>query len=385
MSPHASPMRESPIRDVLYAPPRTPLAVVRERRAQGPRGPRLLDQVRIAIRARHHSPRTEKAYVGWIRRYILFHGKHHPQDLGAAEIAAFLSHLATRGRVSASTQNQALSSLLFLYREVLRSGVAGLGEIVRAKRPVRLPTVLTRAEVEALLAHMSGVPRLVAALLYGGGLRLLEALQLRVKDVNLERYEILVRDGKGQKDRVTMVPELVKEPLRAHLTRVRSQHESDLARGLGCAPMPAALARKYPAAEREWGWQWVFPAARFYRDAATGKRHRHHLHESVIQKAVREAALRARISRPASPHALRHSFATHLLEAGYDIRTIQELRGHSDVTTTMIYTHVLNRGGHGVRSPFDSLPRASLMSPPTEPWRQVSGYPGGRSRRIRET
>jgi integron integrase len=321
--------------------------------APAPPPRRLLDQVHDAIRARHYSRRTERAYAGWIRRFVLFHGKRHPEEMGEPEVTAFLSHLATRRRVSASTQNQALSALLFLYRVVLRRDLAWLDELVRAKRPARVPTVLSRSEVAALLAELDGVVRLVASLLYGAGLRLLEAMRLRVKDVDFERGEITVRDGKGRKDRVTLLPAAAREPLRRHLEQVRRQHERDAARGRGCVALPDALARKYPGAAGEWGWQWVFPATSHYRDRETGQLRRHHLHESVIQRAVKEAARRARLTKPATCHTLRHSFATHLLEAGYDIRTIQELLGHADVSTTMIYTHVLNRGGRGVRSPLD--------------------------------
>ena len=315
--------------------------------------PRLLDRVRAAIRVKHYSRRTEKAYVGWIRRFVLFHGKRHPATLGAAEVTAFLSHLAVQRRVSASTQNQALCALLFLYREVLEMDLPWLDGLVRAKRPQRVPVVLDRAEVRALLAHLQGTPWLVASLLYGAGLRLLEAMRLRVKDVDFQRREIVVRDGKGAKDRRTLLPGSVRRPLAEHLRRVRRQHVADLAAGRGEAPLPVSLARKYPAAGREWGWQWVFPATRHYRDPVTGRRRRHHLHESVVQRAVKRAAREAGLVKPATCHTLRHSFATHLLEAGYDIRTIQELLGHRDVSTTMIYTHVLNRGGRGVRSPLD--------------------------------
>jgi integron integrase len=319
--------------------------------APGP--PRLLDRVRAAIRLRHYSPRTEKAYAGWIRRFILFHGKRHPSEMGEAEISRFLSHLAVARKVSASTQNQALSALLFLYRDVLGRELPWMDGIVRAKRPLRLPVVLTRDEVAALLRGMSGVEHLMASLLYGGGLRLLECCRLRVKDLDLARCEITIREGKGGKDRVTLLPTRLVATLSAHLERVKAQHERDLASGLGSIELPLALDRKYPRAAFEWGWQWVFPATRFYLDQESGRRRRHHLHESVLQRAVREAAIRARLSRPATCHALRHSFATHLLENGYDIRTIQELLGHRDVSTTMIYTHVLNRGGRGVRSPLD--------------------------------
>lgn len=314
---------------------------------------RLLDQVHDAIRARHYSRRTERAYAGWIRRFVLFHGKRHPEEMGEPEVTAFLSHLATHRRVSASTQNQALSALLFLYRVVLRRDLAWLDELVRAKRPARVPTVLSRSEVAALLAELDGTVRLVASLLYGAGLRLLEAMRLRVKDVDFARNEITVRDGKGRKDRVTLLPAAAREPLRRHLELVRRQYERDAARDRNCVALPDALARKYPGAAGEWGWQWVFPATSHYRDRETGQLRRHHLHESVIQRAVKEAARRARLTKPATCHTLRHSFATHLLEAGYDIRTIQELLGHADVSTTMIYTHVLNRGGRGVRSPLD--------------------------------
>jgi integron integrase len=314
---------------------------------------RLLDQVHDAISARHYSRRTGRAYAGWIRRFVLYHGKRHPEEMGEPEVTAFLSHLATHRRVSASTQNQALSALLFLYRVVLRRELAWLDELVRAKRPVRVPTVLSRSEVGALLSELDGTVRLVASLLYGSGLRLLEAMRLRVKDVDFERNEITVRDGKGRKDRVALLPAATREPLRRHLEQVRRQHARDAARGRGSVALPDALATKYPAAANEWGWQWVFPATSHYRDPQTGQLRRHHLHESVIQRAVKEAARRARLTKPATCHTLRHSFATHLLESGYDIRTIQELLGHADVSTTMIYTHVLNRGPRGVKSPLD--------------------------------
>jgi integron integrase len=325
---------------------------VAERPYEAPK-PRLLDDVRAALRSRHYSPRPRRRTSIWIRRYVLFHGKRHPATMGAPEITAFLTHLAVDGRVSASTQNQALSALLFLHGAVLGAPPERLEGLVRARRPARLPVVLTRREVATLMAEMHGVPKLMAALLYGAGLRLMECCQLRVKDVELDRLELTVRDGKGRRDRVTMLPERLRAPLREHLARVRRLHEADVAAGRGSVALPDAIARKYPRAPREWGWQWVFPAARLYRDRETGERRRHHLHESVVQRAVREAALRARFAKPASCHSLRHSFATHLLESGYDIRTIQELLGHRDVTTTMIYTHVLNRGGRGVRSPLD--------------------------------
>ena len=316
--------------------------------------PRLLDRVRAAIRTRHYSRRTEEAYVSWIRRFIVFHGKRHPRELGEPEVTAFLSSLADR-RVSASTQNQALSAVLFLYEDVLGRRLAWMDQIVRAKRPVRLPVVLSREEVVALLSRLHGTVWLMASLMYGAGLRLLECVELRVKDINFDRGELTLRDGKGGKDRVTMVPATLKEALRDHLRRVKAQHEEDLRAGRGGVALPGVLRLKYPNAPFEWGWHWVFPATRFYVDEETGERRRHHLHESVLQRAVKDAVRAAGIPRPATCHSLRHSFATHLLEAGYDIRTIQELLGHRDVSTTMIYTHVLNQGGRGVRSPLDQL------------------------------
>jgi len=317
--------------------------------------PRLLDQVHIAIRARHFSWRTEKAYIRWIKRFIHFHGKRHPIELGEAEVTAFLSALATRDRVSSSTQNQALSAIIFLYRAVLGKDLQWLDGIVRAKRAVRLPIVLTRDEVRAILGELRGTPWLMVSLMYGAGLRLLECARLRIKDVDFGRGEITVRDGKGGKDRRTMLPVALKGALAAHIERVRRLHERDLRRRLGSVALPDGIERKYPRAPWEWGWQWVFPATRLYRDSRTGRYQRHHLHETVVQRAMKDAVRRTGIAKPASCHTLRHSFATHLLEAGYDIRTIQELLGHSDVSTTMIYTHVLNKGGQGVRSPLDGV------------------------------
>jgi integron integrase len=314
--------------------------------------PRFLDQVRQAIRARHYSPRTEKAYVRWTVRFIVFHGKRHPREMGGPEIERFLTDLATRGRVSASTQNQALSALLFLYQEVLHCRLDELRGIVRAKRPARLPVVVSRDEVAALLGHLHGTTWLMASLLYGSGHRLLECCRLRVKDLDFQRCAITVRDGKGQKDRVTVLPVRLKDPLAAHVERVRIQHQADLRRGAGNVELPNALRAKYPRAPWEWCWQWVFPASRSYV-TNTGERRRHHLHESVLQRAVKDAVRAAGIPKPASPHSLRHSFATILLENGYDIRTIQELLGHADVSTTMIYTHLIHRGALGVRSPLD--------------------------------
>jgi integron integrase len=315
--------------------------------------PRLLDRVRQALRARHYSPRTEKAYVSWIRRYIFFHGKRHPDQMGSAEVTAFLSSLASRGRVTASTQNQAFSALLFLYRDVLGRELTGLAASTRAKPAVRVPLVLTPEEVTAVLQHLHGVVWLMASLMYGAGLRLLECCHLRIKDLDFARGELTVRDGKGRKDRVTILPSSLEKPLRAHLDSVIRQHEADLRAGMGSVALPAALGRKYPRAAWSQGWQWVFPATRFYRDPATGLRRRHHLHETVVQRAFVGAVQAARLAKPATCHTLRHSFATHLLEGGYDIRTIQELLGHSDVSTTMIYTHALNRGARGVKSPLD--------------------------------
>ena len=311
--------------------------------------------MREAIRLRHYSIRTEDTYVHWVRRFILFHQKRHPLDLGALEVAAFLSHLATERSVGASTQNQAKSALLFLYRVVLGISLPWLNEIVAAKDTRRLPVVLTPSEVRALLHELNGATGLLASLLYGTGMRLLEGLRLRVKDVGFERREILVRDGKGGKDRVTVLPENLILPLQDQIARAKVRHDRDLAEGCGEVWLPDALAVKFPRAPRAWGWQWVFPSAALSVDPRTGVRRRHHLNEASVQKAVSGAARRAAIVKPCSPHVLRHSFATHMLQAGYDIRTVQELLGHTDVTTTMIYTHVLNRGGRGVRSPFDQI------------------------------
>ncbi len=317
--------------------------------------PKLLDQVRQACRARQFSRRTQSAYAAWVRRYVLFHGKRHPTDLGADELSAFLSHLANDRNVSASTQNQAASALLFLYREVLGLAIEPPHGVIRPRKPRRLPVVLERGEVNAVLQQLVGTKRLVASLLYGSGLRLLEALQLRVKDIALERGEISVKDAKGGDDRETMLPDVVRPDLIPHLARIKAQHARDVARGAGWVELPTALTYKFPAAGRELAWQFLFPAARPYTDSASGQRRRHHLHESAMQRAVTDAVRRAGIARRASCHTFRHSFATHLLEDGYDIRTVQELLGHKSVKTTMIYTHVLNRGGRGVRSPLDRL------------------------------
>jgi len=316
-------------------------------------GKRFLDIVRDELRTRHYSPRTEKAYIGWILRYIRFHGKRHPSGMGRSEVMEFLSHLAVRGRVSPSTQNQALSALLFLYGEVLGRKLDWLDSLVRAKKPKRLPTVLTREEVRAVMARLDGQPWLATMLMYGAGLRLGECLGLRVKDIDFGYRQILVREGKGRRDRVTMLPGAAACRLEHHLEQVRALHQRDLRRGLGSVKLPEALDRKFRNADKLWGWQWVFPARRTFVDSATGKRCRHHLHHSVIQRAVKTAGHNAGLTKRVTCHAFRHSFATHLLEDGYDIRTVQELLGHRDVRTTMIYTHVLKRGGKGVVSPAD--------------------------------
>ncbi len=317
--------------------------------------PRLLDQVRARIRFKHYSIRTEQTYVDWIKRFVRHFGKRHPREMGADEVQAFLSSLAVEGRVAASTQNQAKSALLFLYKEVLGVDLPWLNQVEAAKTSRRLPVVLTQGEVAAVLSTMKGTTGLVARLLYGTGMRVMEGLRLRVKDVDFGRGEILVRDGKGAKDRVTMLPARLSLELREHLMRVRELHARDLATGHGEVLLPYALGRKYPSAGREWGWQYVFPSANLSVDPRSGVVRRHHIMDQAVQRAIRQAVREAGIAKPATPHTLRHSFATHLLESGYDIRTVQELLGHSDVSTTMIYTHVLNRGGRGVASPLDRL------------------------------
>jgi len=302
-----------------------------------PPKPRLLDQVRQAIRTRHYSHHTEEAYVGWIRRFVFFHNKRHPREMGEVEIGQFLSSLATKAKVSSSTQNQAFNALIFLYREILGKKIDMVEGVVRAKRSMRLPVVLARDEVKSVMSFLHGANWLMAMLLYGSGLRLMECLRLRVKDVDFSRNQIIVRQGKGGKDRYTMLPTAVKQPLLKHLEFVKRQHQNDLTRGLGRVVLPDALDRKYPNAGKEWGWQWVFPAPHHYADRVTGERHRHHVHESVLQRAVKEAAIKGGIAKLATCHTFRHSFATYLLEDGYDIRTVQELLGHKDVSTTMIY------------------------------------------------
>ena len=318
-----------------------------------PETPRLLVRVRDKIRLKHYSIRTEQAYTDWVRRFILFHEKRHPAEMGAAEVEKFLTHLAVKGKVAASTQNQAKSALLFLYREVLEIELPWLDDITKAKDGKRLPVVMTVQESMRLLDEMEGTSGLIARLLYGSGMRIMEGVRLRVKDVEFSRRELIVREGKGNKDRVTMLPQSLVEPLQQHLKRVQTLHEKDLAAGFGDVYLPFALARKYPTAGREWHWQYVFPAAKRSIDPRSDVERRHHVTDQAVQRAVRQAARDAGINKPVTPHTLRHSFATHLLHSGYDIRTVQELLGHKDVQTTMIYTHVLNRGGRGVVSPLD--------------------------------
>jgi integron integrase len=321
---------------------------------RGPRrAPRLLDEVRSRLRVKHCSLRTEQAYVGWIRRYILANGKRHPRELGGEEVGVFLTRLVTRRNVAAGTQNQALAALLFLYREVLGQDLPWMDGVVRAKRPRRLPVVLTRDEVHRLLGQLQGRDWLMASLLYGSGMRLMECLRLRVKDVDFQRRDMIVREGKGNKDRHVPLPQAATAALREQLAAAKLLHAADLAAGHGAVWLPHALARKYPGAAWEWGWQYVFPATQRSRDPRTGTVRRHHLDEKVLQRAVQRARRAAGIVKPATCHTLRHSFATHLIEDGYDIRTVQELLGHKDVATTQIYTHVLNRGGRGVLSPLD--------------------------------
>ncbi len=320
-----------------------------------PQPPKLLDQMRDLMRRRHYALATEESYVNWSRRFILFHNKRHPREMGEAEIRSFLTHLAVDGRVAASTQNQALNALLFLYSQLLEIDLGEFGLIERAKRPERLPVVLGVDEVQRLLGAMDGVPRLVAGLLYGSGLRVMEALRLRVNGVDFERGQLLLRDAKGWKDRATVLPRKSVPALREHLERVRLLWESDRRQGLPGVELPFALAEKYPRAGEEWGWQWAFPSPSLSVDPRSGIRRRHHLYETNIQRAVKAAARLAGLVKPATPHTLRHSFATHLLEGGADIRTVQELLGHADVSTTMIYTHVLARGACGVVSPLDRL------------------------------
>jgi integron integrase len=340
-----------------------------------PQQPKLLDRPREALRSRHYSRHTEQSYCQWaclprrepsrrrqVKRFIFFHHVRHPAEMAEPEINAFLTHLAVKEKVSASTQNQALSALLFLYRHVIGREVGDLGEVIRARKPTRLPVVMTREEVESVLANLTGDKWLMASIMYGAGLRLMECLRLRVQDIDFSRNEILVRDGKGAKDRITMLPVSLKAPLQEHLKKVKAIHEKDLAEGWGRVQLPDAVDRKYPNAPKDWRWQWVFPQENRWKNAKTGEQGRHHVHEMILQRAVGQAAREARIVKHAGCHTFRHSGVypawcgtTHLLEGGYDIRTVQELLGHSDVKTTMIYTHVLNRGPAGVRSPVDGL------------------------------
>jgi len=317
--------------------------------------PRLLDRVRNRLRMRHYSRRTESAYISWIKRFIKFNGVRHPADMGKAEVENYLTYLAVKKNVAASTQNQALSAILFLYRDVLGIEIEWLDNIKMARKPKRLPTVLTREEVRIVLNNLDGREWIAAMFMYGSGLRLMETLTLRIKDIDFGYSQITVRSGKGKKDRVTVLPGAVQTRLKHHLEGVKELHRRDLKRGRGRVKLPAALRKKYPNADRQWAWQWLFPAARVYRDSEDGLIYRHHLNASVIQKAVRRAAARADIGKRVTCHTFRHSFATHLLDNGYDIRTVQELLGHRDVRTTMIYTHVLKRGGRGVKSPADQF------------------------------
>ncbi len=317
--------------------------------------PKLLDQVRDRLLVKHYSISTETQYLQWIKRFILFHDKRHPRDMGAAEVEAFLTHLAVAGRVAASTQNQALSALLFLYREVLGMNLPWLDGVVRAKQPQRLPVVLTRHEVTGLLDRMNGLHGVMARLLYGTGMRLMECVRLRVKDIDFERAEIVVRDGKGAKDRVTMLPQSLISPLQDHLRWCHQLFEDDRAKGMATVYMPDALDRKYPNAAVNWSWQYIFPSGSYWVDPRSGAERRHHIDEKLLQRAVKKAVQASGIAKLAKPHTFRHSFATHLLQSGYDIRTVQELLGHADVATTMIYMHVLNKGGRGVTSPLDAM------------------------------
>jgi len=315
--------------------------------------PRLLAQLKESLRVRHYSRRTEQSYCYWVKRFIFFHNVRHPKEMAEPEINAFLTSLAVKEKVSASTQNQALSALLYLYRHVIGREIGDLGEVIRARKPKRLPVVMTREEVKKVLANMTGDKWLMASLMYGAGLRLMECLRLRIQDIEFARNEIHVRDGKGSKDRITMLPDSLKAPLKEHMKKVRAAHKKDLEEGWGGVPLPGALDRKYPNAPKDWRWQWVFPQEKRWTNTQTKEQGRHHIDASIVQKAVRDAVRKTELTKRATCHTFRHSFATHLLESGYDIRTVQELLGHNDVKTTMIYTHVLNRGPVGVRSPID--------------------------------
>ena len=316
---------------------------------------KLLDIVRSVVRKKHYSIRTEQAYIKWIKEFILFHNKRHPKEMAEEEISAFLSYLASEKKVAASTQNQALNAIVFLYKQVLKIDLGEFGPIERAKRPEKLPTVLSKGEIQRLLSKINGTSGLALNLLYGTGMRLMECLRLRVKDIDFSRDQIVIREGKGQKDRTTMLPESLASSLKDHLSSVRELHDQDLANGFGEVYLPNALERKYPNAAKEWMWQYVFPSSKISKDPRSSKRRRHHMDDSSLQKAVKKAARLAKVDKKVSPHTLRHSFATHLLENGYDIRTVQELLGHKSVQTTMIYTHVIQKGGMGVQSPLDVL------------------------------
>ena len=318
-----------------------------------PKEKKLLDQVRDALRLKHYSARTEQTYIEWIKRYIIFHKKRHPKDMAIPEIEAFITHLAVDRNVAVSTQNQALSAIIFLYKYILGQELEMPPALIRPGRPKRLPTVLSQAEASRVIAQMTGTPKIMAKLLYGSGLRLMECMRLRVKDIDFENHQIIVRDGKGENDRSTVLPDSVIPDLKLHLASVKELHEKDLREGYGETYLPYALGKKYTNAKRDWVWQYVFPSAQRSTDPQTGQVRRHHLDESILQRAVKQAAKRTNISKPVTPHTFRHSFATHLLQNGYDIRTVQELLGHKDVKTTMIYTHVLQRGGMAVKSPLD--------------------------------
>ena len=315
--------------------------------------PKLLDQVREVLRTKHYSYRTEQTYIEWIRRFILFHQKRHPKDMGADEVQTYITYLANERNIAASTQNQALSAIVFLYKYVLQKEMIFPSDIIRPSKPERLPTVLSHAEAMSVIGHLNGVPQLIAKLLYGSGLRIMECMRLRVKDLDFENHQLIVRAGKGENDRATILPDSLIPTLKAHLETVRTIHQMDLKAGYGEVSLPYALARKHPGASKEFAWQYVFPASARSVDPVSKRTQRHHLDVSVAQKAIRQAALLAKIDKPVSPHTFRHSFATHLLQSGYDIRTVQELLGHKDVKTTMIYTHVLQRGGLAVKSPLD--------------------------------
>ena len=320
-----------------------------------PKPKKLLDQVSDSIRRKQYSHSTERAYVNWIRQYILFHDKRHPKDMGAVDVERFLTYLAVERNIAASTQNQAFSAILFLYKEVLKRPLETSFQFIGAKKPKRLPIVLTKSEVQQVLRRLSGTEYLIGQLLYGSGLRITEAVRLRVQSIDFEQGQILVRDGKGAQDRITMLPKVLMQPLKEHFLRVKDLHQIDLRKGFGHVFLPNALARKYPNADQEWIWQYIFPSNRISESWGDGIMRRHHISPSTVQKAVRDASKSAQIGKHVTPHTFRHSFATHLLEAGYDIRTVQELLGHKNVQTTMIYTHVLNRGAKAVHSPLDSM------------------------------